>query len=180
MRPDTCRDTRKYRALRSLRDKDRATAAHFHPAFQPADSVAVTRLKDDRQTPRERPAIRRLSYLLFARLAAQRAFMSCDNLLLPAAVSPPFFGLAVVWLAPPVPLRLAHRALAAADNFARVLADIARRPPRRAGELDGAGAPPKSEARRFSRASICRRIETACSKDLRDRFIYTAYAAYSI
>ena len=107
-----------------------------------------------------------LSYLPFARLAAQRAFMSCDNLLLPAAVSPPFLGLAAVLAAPPVPLRLAHRALAAADNFARVLADIARRPFPRAGELEGAEVvPPKSEARRFSSASIWRRIETACSKD---------------
>ena len=121
-----------------------------------------------------------LTYLLFARLAAQRAFISCDNLLRPAAVSPPFFGLDAALPAPLLPLRLAHRALAAADNLARVLADIARRPLRRAGELDAAGAPPKSAAIRFSRTSICRRIETACSKDLRDRFIYTAYAPYSI
>jgi hypothetical protein len=152
----------------------------FHLDFHSADSAAVTRPQSDRQNSARKTSYETLAYLLFARRAAQRAFISCDNLLRPAAVSPPFFGLAVALLAPPVPLRLAHRALAAADSLARVLADIARRPARRAGALDGAGAPPKSEARRFSRASICRRIETPCSKDLRDRFIYTGYAAYSI
>jgi hypothetical protein len=85
------------------------------------------------------------------------------------------------------PLRLAHRALAAADNLARVLADMARRPLRRATAREAgaegvaeAAEPPMSEAKRCSKASISRRIETACSKDLRDRFIYTAYAGYSI
>ena len=56
---------------------------------------------------------------------------------------------------------LAQRALAAAASLARVAADIARRPPRVA---EAAGAPLKIAERRFSKESICRRIETASSK----------------
>ena len=128
MRPDTRRETRKYRELRSPRDKDERGRGSFSPSpptgrFSRCDAAEKRPTNSAREISYEMQ-----SYLLFARLAAHRAFMSCDNLLLPAGVSPPFLGLAVVLAAPPVPLRLAHRALAAADNFARVLADIARRP----------------------------------------------------
>ena len=64
----------------------------------------------------------------------------------------------------------AQRALAAAASLARVAADILLLP-----ALPGLGAGrggaelPTSELRRLSRLSICRRIETACSKFLRDR-----------
>jgi hypothetical protein len=95
-------------------------------------------------------------------LAAQRAFISWESLFRPAAVMPPFFLARVVFLPA---LIFAQRALAAAASFARVAADIRRRPPL-AGTL--AGAPLKIEERRLSKASICRRIETASSKALTD------------
>ena len=59
----------------------------------------------------------------------------------------------------------AQRALAAAASLARVAADIRRRPPR-AKEL-GEEAP-RIEERRFSKESICRRIEMASCKALVD------------
>ncbi len=75
---------------------------------------------------------------------------------------PPFFLVGVVF----IPLFcVAHRALAAAASLARVAADIRRRPLR----LEELGAePPKIEERRFSRVSICRRIEMASCKALTD------------
>ena len=63
---------------------------------------------------------------------------------------------------------LAQRALAAAAILARLAADIFRLPAVAVGRDE---VVPKSEARRFSKALICRRIETASSKDLSDRFI---------
>ena len=50
-------------------------------------------------------------------LAAHRAFISCESLLLPAAVSPPFFF--SVFAAVVLPFLLAHRALVEAAIFAR-------------------------------------------------------------
>jgi hypothetical protein len=94
--------------------------------------------------------------------AAQRAFISSDNLFLPAGVSPPFFDL--IEGAVPSPLRLAHLALAAAANLARVEADtlLPLSPP-----LKLETEPSRSELKRFSRASICRRIPTASSNFFR-------------
>ncbi|SRR6266487_139034 len=63
--------------------------------------------------------------------------------------------------------RLAQRALAAAASLARVAADIRRRPPRVTGPV-GAPLTPKIDERRFSRASIFRRIEMASCKVLVD------------
>ena len=59
----------------------------------------------------------------------------------------------------------AQRALAAAASLARVAADIRRRPPRVAAP--GVEVP-RIEERRFSKASICRRIEMASCKALAD------------
>jgi len=89
--------------------------------------------------------------------AAQRADISWDSLFLPAGVSPPFFDLMEVAL--PSSLFLAHLALAAAANLARAEADILR--PCRVVEPEA--APSRIELKRFSRASICRRIPTASS-----------------
>ena len=50
-------------------------------------------------------------------LAAQRAFISCESLFLPAAVIPPF--LFAVETCAAFPFRFAHRALIAAAIFAR-------------------------------------------------------------
>ena len=82
--------------------------------------------------------------------------MSCESLFRPAGVIPPFF-----WADLPteVPFRFAHRA------FALVAADILF-PPVLNAERDK--AVPRSEARRFSRVLISRRIESASSNDLRD------------
>ena len=77
---------------------------------------------------------------------------------------PPFFLGAVVVVFLPA-FCLAQRALAAAASLARVAADIRRRPPR-AEELMGEA--PRIEDRRFSKASICRRIEMASCKALVD------------
>ena len=68
-------------------------------------------------------------------------------------------------------LCLAQRALAAAANLARVAADILLLPALPLVAAAGAREVelPTSELRRLSRLSICRRIETACSKFLRDR-----------
>jgi hypothetical protein len=95
-------------------------------------------------------------------LAAQRAFISWESLFRPAAVIPPFFLAGVVFLPA---FSFAQRALAAAASFARVAADIRRRPPR-LEEL--AGAPLRIEDRRLSNASICRRTEMASSKAATD------------
>jgi hypothetical protein len=117
-------------------------------------------------------ALRLVNYLPFPALllAAHRAFINCESLLRPAAVIPPLF-LRVLADGPAVflpPFCLAQRARAAAANLARVAADILRRPAR---GVELAGLLPTSEARRLSRLSICRRIDTACSKDLRDKSI---------
>jgi len=95
-------------------------------------------------------------------LASHRAFMSCESLFRPAGVSPPFFR---TTLLTPARFRFAHRAFAAAESFALVAADILF-PPALNAERDK--AVPRSEARRFSRVSICWRIESASSNDLRD------------
>jgi hypothetical protein len=86
-------------------------------------------------------------------------------------VIPLFFLRAGLAEARPVffpPFCLAQRARAAAANLARVAADIRRLP---VLEVELGEVLPKSEARRLSRLSICRRIDTACSKDLRDKSI---------
>ena len=75
---------------------------------------------------------------------------------------PPFFLAGIVFLPA---FNLAQRAVAAAASLARVAADIRRRPPR-AEELIGEA--PRIEDRRFSKASICRRIEMASCKALAD------------
>ena len=88
--------------------------------------------------------------------------MSCESLFRPAGVIPPFF-----WADLPteVPFRFAHRAFAAAESFALVAADIPF-PPVLNAERDK--AVPRSEARRFSKVAIWRRIRSASSNDLRD------------
>jgi|SRR5882724_3788152 len=95
-------------------------------------------------------------------VAAHRAFISWESLFRPAGVSPPFFRAAL-----PTPLRFSftHRAFAAADSFALVAADILFPP---ALTAKGDKAVPRSEARRFSKVSIWRRIESTSSNDLRD------------
>ena len=79
---------------------------------------------------------------------------------------PPFFLGAVVVFLPA--FCFAQRALAAAASLARVAADIRRRPPR-AKELGE--EVPRIEERRFSKESICRRIERASCKALADVFM---------
>ena len=84
-------------------------------------------------------------------------------------------------VAPPLPPRLtrAHRARAAAAIFARVAADMVRRPlvflPEVEVEVDR--PPPTNAARRFSSASIWRRTLSASSKRLSDRSILKFLAA---
>jgi len=97
--------------------------------------------------------------------AAQRAFMSWESLFRPAAVIPVFFLLVVIRPVFLPAFCLAQRALAAAANFARVAPDILRLP---VWAVERCEALPRTEARRRSRVSICRRIETASSSDLRD------------
>jgi hypothetical protein len=77
----------------------------------------------------------------------------------PAGVSPPFFR---AGLPTPVRFRFVHRAFAAAESFALVVADIVRLP------VLSVALPPRSEASRFSRVSICRRTDSASSKFLND------------
>ena len=101
-------------------------------------------------------------------LAAHRAFINCESFFRPAAVIPPFFLRVVLRPACLPPFCLAQRARAAAANLARVAADIRRLP---VLDVELGEVLPKSEARRLSRLSICRRIDTACSKDLRDKSI---------
>lgn len=67
-----------------------------------------------------------------------------------------------------VPLRFAHRALAAADIFARAAADIRRLPPRL---TDVAPESSNIEVNCFSSCSIFRLSETALSKLLSDSCI---------
>jgi hypothetical protein len=80
--------------------------------------------------------------------AAHLAFIASDNFRLPSGVRPPLFLDLLAAVRPP--LRLAQRALAAAESLARVAADIERlRPPRRDGR-DREPPVPKIVARRFS------------------------------
>jgi len=80
-------------------------------------------------------------------------------------VIPPFFLRVVIRPVLPPAFCAAQRALAAADNLARVAADILRLPLLDVNRVD---VPPRIEASRLSKASICRWIETASSKALRD------------
>lgn len=116
-------------------------------------------------------ALRLSDYFVFPAallLAAHRAFINCESLFRPAAVIPLFFLRVVMWSVFLPPFCLAQRARAAAANLARVAADIRRLP---VLDVELADVLPKSEARRLSRVSICRRTDTACSKDLRDKSI---------
>jgi len=88
--------------------------------------------------------------------------MSCESLFRPAGVSPPFF---CAGLPTPVRFLFAHRALIAAAIFARACGDIFGGP---ALDAERDGAVPRSEVSRFSKVSICRRIESASSRFLRD------------
>jgi len=103
------------------------------------------------------------------RFTAQRAFISSDSRFLPAVVIPPFFTAAVVRPVLPPAFCFAQRARAAADNLARVAADILRLPLLAVNPVE---MPPRIEASRLSRVFICRRIETASSKVLRDKSIH--------
>lgn len=109
--------------------------------------------------------------------AAHRAFINWESLLRPAAVIPPFLSTIGVRFAPSPRFCLAHRALAAAAILARVAADILRAS---ALGITCAEAPPRSKERRLCRLSICRRIETACSKELRDRSMCRHIAAIEV
>ena len=95
-------------------------------------------------------------------LAAHRAFISWESLFRPAGVSPRFFRAALLT---PIRFRFTHRAFAATESFALVAADIPF-PPVLNAERDK--AVPRSEARRFFKVSIWRRIKSASSNDLRD------------
>ena len=109
--------------------------------------------------------------------AAHLAFIASESFFLPAAVSPPFFFPFAFALPPPVPLRLAQRALAEAASFARVAADIGRRRRRRRVVLPELAAPaellapppPKSVDNWRSSVLICCLIESAFDSLLRDR-----------
>ena len=95
-------------------------------------------------------------------LAAHRAFMSCESFFRPAGVIPPFFR---ADLPTAVRFCFAHCAFAEAESFALVAADILF-PAVLNAERDK--AVPRSEARRFSKVLIWRRIKSASSNDLRD------------
>jgi len=116
------------------------------------------------------------SYLRLAFLrAAQRAFINCERRRRPAAVIPfPFLPFRTA-LDEPLPARnRAQRARAAAAIFARAAADNRRwppRPPRRAGAAVLPSVPPTKPLSRRSNASICRRIDKACSKFRVDKSI---------
>ena len=102
-------------------------------------------------------------------LAAHRAFINWESRLLPAAVIP-LLRRRIVRPGLRPAFCLAQRARAAAASFARVAADILRRPARLPRAIArGAAELPISEFKRRSRLSICRRIETASSKFLRDK-----------
>jgi hypothetical protein len=101
--------------------------------------------------------------LLFA---AQRAFIIWESFLRPLGVRPPLLRLAAE-LEFFVPAFLfAHRALAAAASFARVCGDMRRRDP---FPLITVEAPRRSELSLLCNRSICRRIDTACSRFRSDR-----------
>jgi hypothetical protein len=107
-------------------------------------------------------------------LAAQRAFISCESLLRPAAVIPPLrFPLFFAAFAPPPrALTRAHLARAAAAIFALAAADIRRRPPPRvAAVAPPPPLPPTNPLSRLSKASIWRRIVNACCKFRVDKSI---------
>jgi hypothetical protein len=102
-------------------------------------------------------------------LAAHRAFISWDNLLRPAAVIPPFFARGLT--APSCPaFTLAHRTRWAAAILARAATDICR-PRLLLVVICDEVVRPSSAPSRFSRVSIWRRIESACSSALIDVFI---------
>jgi hypothetical protein len=77
--------------------------------------------------------------------------MSCDSLVRPAGVSPPFFRDDLGTVTERPPLLLAHLAFAAADNLARVAGDTFLRPLR---VVRPDVVAPTSDAKRLSRASI--------------------------
>ena len=61
-----------------------------------------------------------IDYLRAAfRRAAQRAFINCESLLRPAAVSPPFFAEGAAFLVPPAFLLAAQRAFMSSESFLR-------------------------------------------------------------
>jgi hypothetical protein len=101
--------------------------------------------------------------------AAHRAFISSESLFRPAAVIPPLFPAAVLRPVLPLAFCFAQRARAAADNLARVAADIPRLP---LLDVNRVEVPPRIETSRLSRVFICRRIKTASSKALRDKSIH--------
>ena len=83
-----------------------------------ASSVWLSSTLSGRENP---SAGRRLTgYLRPAafRRAAQRAFINCDSLFLPAGVSPPFFAEGAAFV-PPVFLLAAQRALMSSESFLR-------------------------------------------------------------
>src|SRR5260370_25476840 len=96
-------------------------------------------------------------------LPARRAFITWESLFRPAGVIPPFFLAVVVRPIFSPAFSLAQRALAAAASLARVAADILRLS---LVDVVRAGAPPRTDARRLSKWSICRPIGTASSKVL--------------
>jgi len=98
-------------------------------------------------------------------LAAQRAFISSESFFLPAGVSPLFF---LADSPTPVRFLFAHRAFIAAAIFARVCRDVFRDP---VMDAEGDGVVPTIEASRLCRVSICRRMESASSKLVRDVFM---------
>jgi hypothetical protein len=98
-------------------------------------------------------------------LAAQRAFISWESLFRPAAVIPSFFLRVVVRPVLLLAFWFAQRARAAADNLARVAADILRLP---LWDVNRVEVPPRIDASCLFKASICRRTETASCKALRD------------
>lgn len=116
-------------------------------------------------------------------LAAQRAFIASDSFFLPAAVSPPLFFAGTLAAPPPLappplpPLRFAQRAFAAVASFARVAADIGRRPRERLRDLEPREvvlpepALPKIVDKRRSSEPICCLIESASVSFCRDKSI---------
>ena len=131
------------------------TDADLLDAFRAGDVRAFETLVRRYQRPVLAIARRFARDLDDAEDLAQRAFINCESLFRPAGLIPPFFLFGVVFVPAFI---LAQRALAAAASLARVAADMRRRPSR-VGALEG--EPPRTEEKRFSNASICRRIEIA-------------------